>query len=48
MAEASAVEHKTCAGLRAQAERRSKIVVRVWKILGQLEEKIVQGGQGTG
>jgi hypothetical protein len=28
VAEASA-EHKTCAGLRAQAERRSKIVVRV-------------------
>jgi hypothetical protein len=46
VAEGSVVEHKNCAGLRAQAERRSKIVVRAWKIPGHLEEKIVQGGYG--
>jgi hypothetical protein len=48
VAEGSVVEHKTWAGLRARAKRRSKIVVRAWKIPGQLEEKIVKGGQGIG
>jgi hypothetical protein len=48
MPEGNIMEHKTGAGLRAQAKCQSKIAVGTWKTPGQFEGQIVEGGQGMG